>query len=67
MGAIMLHYEELLHMSETREIISGGMLKRNDFGIMDCSRARLTARRYERFSHRRNLRSCSTEFYRGIA
>ena len=31
MGAIMLHYEELLHMSETREIISEGMLKRNDF------------------------------------
>ena len=31
MGAIMLHYEELLHMSETREIISECMLKRNDF------------------------------------
>ena len=30
MGAIMLHYEELLHMSETREIISECMLKRND-------------------------------------
>ena len=29
--AIMLHYEELLHMSETREIISECMLKRNDF------------------------------------
>ena len=27
-----------------------------------CFRVRLTARRYERFSHRRNLRSCSTEF-----
>lgn len=26
-----LHYEELLHMSETREIISECMLKRNDF------------------------------------
>ena len=31
MGAIMLHYEELLHMSEIREIISECMLKRNDF------------------------------------
>lgn len=31
MGAIMLHYEELLHMSETREIITECMLKRNDF------------------------------------
>lgn len=31
MGAIMLHYEELLHMSETREVISECMLKRNDF------------------------------------
>lgn len=31
MGAIMLHYEELLHMSETREFISECMLKRNDF------------------------------------
>lgn len=31
MGAIMLHYEELLHMSGTREIISECMLKRNDF------------------------------------
>lgn len=31
MGAIMLHYEELLHMSETREIIPECMLKRNDF------------------------------------
>ena len=31
MGAIMLHYEELLHLSETREIISECMLKRNDF------------------------------------
>ena len=31
MGALMLHYEELLHMSETREIISECMLKRNDF------------------------------------
>lgn len=31
MGAIMLHYEELLHKSETREIISECMLKRNDF------------------------------------
>lgn len=31
MGAIMLHYEELLHMSETREIISECVLKRNDF------------------------------------
>lgn len=31
MGAIMLHYEELLHMSETRGIISECMLKRNDF------------------------------------
>lgn len=31
MGAIMLHYEELLHMSDTREIISECMLKRNDF------------------------------------
>lgn len=31
MGAIMLHYEELLHMSETREIISECMLKRNNF------------------------------------
>lgn len=31
MGAIMLHYEELLHMSETREITSECMLKRNDF------------------------------------
>lgn len=31
MGAIMLHYEELLHMSKTREIISECMLKRNDF------------------------------------
>ncbi len=31
MGAIMLHYEELLHLSETREIISECILKRNDF------------------------------------
>ncbi|MGN0395438.1 MAG: TetR/AcrR family transcriptional regulator [Coprococcus sp.] len=31
MGAIMLHYEELLHLSETREIISDCILKRNDF------------------------------------
>lgn len=31
MGAIMLHYEELLHLSETREIISECILQRNDF------------------------------------
>ncbi len=31
MGAIMLHYEELLHLSETREIISECILKRNEF------------------------------------
>ncbi len=31
MGAIMLHYEELLHFSETRETISDCILKRNDF------------------------------------
>lgn len=31
MGAIMLHYEELLHLSGTREIISECILKRNDF------------------------------------
>lgn len=31
MGAIMLHYEELLHMPETREIISDCILKRNKF------------------------------------
>ena len=59
MGAIMLHYEELLHMSETREIISECMLM---ILYAHCFRVRLTARRYERFSHRRNLRSCSTEF-----
>jgi len=27
----MLHYEELLHLSETREIISECILKRNEF------------------------------------
>ncbi len=31
MSAIMLHYEELLHLSETREIISECILKRNEF------------------------------------
>lgn len=31
MAAIMLHYEELLHMVETREIISACILSRNDF------------------------------------
>ena len=31
MGAIMLHYEELLHLSETREVISECILKRNEF------------------------------------
>lgn len=31
MGAIMLHYEELLHLSDTREIISECILKRNEF------------------------------------
>ena len=52
MGAIMLHYEELLHMSETREIISECMLKRNDF----------VCTLFQSAIHRRNLRSCSTEF-----
>lgn len=31
MGAVMLHYEELLHLSGTREIISDCILKRNEF------------------------------------
>ncbi len=31
MGAIMLHYEELLHLSDTRETISECILKRNEF------------------------------------
>lgn len=31
MAAIMLHYEELLHLTDTREIISDCILKRNEF------------------------------------
>lgn len=31
MGAVMLHYEELLHITETREIISECILRRNEF------------------------------------
>lgn len=39
MGAVMLHYEELLHMSDTREIISACILKRNDFvcNLFECA------------------------------